>query len=128
MKLDQGPEVGSPIVDGIAIGKALVWARDRRPGSIPGTAEEERKRLARAIVRATRGVEDLIRLLGPAEAELFVPEVAILGELAPVLHARVEGGETAEQAIQAATSQVTTDLLLDARARLLDGLGTDPRS
>jgi phosphocarrier protein FPr len=122
------PEAGSPIVDGIAIGRAVVWAPERGPRSVPGTAEQERRRLTRAILHATRGVEDLIRVLGPGEGELFLPEAAILGELGPILLARVEGGETAEQAIQGATSQVTTDLLLDARARLLDGLGNDQRS
>ena len=126
--LDAGPEVGSPIVDGIAIGRAIVWGPEPASRSVPGTAEEERRRLTRAILHATRGVEDLIRILGPGEGELFVPEVAILGELGPILLARVEGGETAEQAIHEATSQVTTDLLLDARARLLDGLGNDQRS
>lgn len=128
MKLDREPEPGSPIVDGIAIGKAIVWASDRGQQGVAGTAEEERGRLGRAILHATRGVEDLIRLLGPAEAELFGPEVAILGELGPMLLARVDQGDTAEQAIQEATSRVTTDLLLDARARLLDGLGDDRRS
>jgi phosphoenolpyruvate-protein kinase (PTS system EI component) len=125
MKPERGPEAGSPIVDGIAIGKAVVWATDPEPRRVPGTAGQERRRLARAIPHATRGVERLIRLLGPAEAELFVPEVAILAELGPLLLARVDEGETAEQAINEATSQVSTDLLLDARTRLLEGLGHD---
>ncbi len=128
MKPDRGPEAGSPVVDGIAIGKAVLWATDPDPRSVPGTADEERTRLARAILRATRGVEDLIGLLGPEEAELFEPEVAILAELGPLLVARVDRGATAEEAIAEATSQVTTDLLLDARARLLEGLGHDHRS
>jgi phosphoenolpyruvate-protein kinase (PTS system EI component) len=128
MTLDPGPEAGSPVVDGIAIGKAVVWPSDPEAPDVPGSAWEERKRLTRAIHHATHGVEDLIRLLGPAEAELFVPELAILAELGPLLLARIDGGETAEQAINKATSQVTTDLLLDARARLLDGLGHGHRS
>ena len=128
MTLDRGPQAGSPVVDGIAVGRALVWPSDPEAPAISGNAGEERKRLARAIQLATRGVENLIRLLGPAEAELFVPEVAILAELEPLLLARVDAGATAEQAITGATSQVTTDLLLDARARLLDGLGHDHRS
>ncbi|HTB72709.1 MAG TPA: putative PEP-binding protein [Polyangiaceae bacterium] len=130
MKLEREPEPesGSPVVDGIAIGKAVVWASHRARRGVPGTAAEEHGRLRRAILHATRGVEDLIRQLGPAEAELFGPEVAILAELGPLLLARVEHGETAEQAIHEATSRVTTDLLLDARARLLDGLGNDQRS
>ena len=128
MMLERGPEAGSPIVDGIAIGKAVVWATDPEPRRARGTAEQERRRVAHAIPHATRGVERLIRLLGRAEAELFVPEVAILAELGPLLLARVDDGETAEQAINGATSQVSTDLLLDARTRLLEGLGHDHRS
>jgi len=125
---ERGPEVGSPIVDGIAIGKAVVWETDPEPRRVSRTAGQERSLLARAILRATRGVEALIRLLAPAEAELFVPEVAILAELGPLLLARVDSGETAEHAINDATSQVSTDLLLDARARLLEGLGHNHRS
>lgn len=128
MKPERGPEAGSPIVDGIAIGKAVVWATDVEPRRSPRTAEQERARLARAIPHATCGVERLIRLLEPAEAELFAPEVAILAELGPLLLARVDEGETAEQAINEATSQVSTDLLLDARTRLLEGLGHHHRS
>ena len=69
-----------------------------------------------------------MRDLPPAEADLFVPELAILAELRPLLVERVDGGASAEEAIHAATAQVSTDLLLDARARLLDGLGRDSRS
>jgi phosphoenolpyruvate-protein kinase (PTS system EI component) len=128
MKPERGPEAGSPAVDGIAIGRAVVWASDPEPRSVAGTAEEEHRRLARALLRATRGVEDLVRILPPVEAELFVPEVAILAELGPMLFGRVDGGATAEDAVNEATSQVSTDLLLDARARLLDGLGHSTRS
>jgi multiphosphoryl transfer protein len=128
MKLERGPEVGSPAVDGIAIGGAVVWASDPQPRSVAGTVKEERVRLASALRRATRGVEDLVRLLPPAEAELFVPEAAILAELGPLLLGRIEGGATAEDAVNEATSQVSTDLLLDARARLLDGLDHSQRS
>jgi phosphoenolpyruvate-protein kinase (PTS system EI component) len=128
MRAERGPEVGSPVVDGIAIGRAVVWASDPEPRTVAGTAAEENGRLVRALLRATRGVEELVRLLPPEEAELFVPEIAILAELGPLLLRRVEGGETAEEAVNAGTSQVSTDLLLDARARLLDGLGHNQRS
>ncbi len=125
---ERGPEAGTPVVDGIAIGRAAVWASDPEPRPVVGTAEEERRRLARALLRATRGVEDLVRLLPPREAELFGPEVAILAELGPLMLERVDRGATAEDAVNQATSRVSTDLLLDARARLLDGLGHDQRS
>jgi len=128
MSPERGPEAGSPVVDGIAIGRAIVWARDPEPRSVAGTAEEEHRRLARALLRATHGVENLVRLLPPPEAELFVPEVAILAELGPILLGRVDGGATAEEAVNEATAEVSTDLLLDARARLLDGLGHSQRS
>jgi phosphocarrier protein FPr len=128
MNPERGPEAGSPVVDGIAIGRAVVWAGDAAPRRMAGTVEEEHRRLARAFLRATRGVEDLVRFLPPAEAALFVPEVAILAELGPLLLARVDGGATAEAAVKEATSQVSTDLLLDARERLLDALDHDQRS
>jgi multiphosphoryl transfer protein len=115
-------------VDGIAIGRAVVWGSDPEPRSVAGTPEEERRRLGRALVRVTRDVQDLARLLPPAEAELFAPEVAILDELGPVLLQRIDLGATAEEAVQEATSRVSTDLLLDARARLLDSLSHDWRS
>ena len=92
----EGPEAGSPVVDGIAIGRAVVWASDPEPRKTAGTAEEEHRRLGRALLRATRDVDDLVRHLPPAEAELFVPEVAILAELGPLLLERVAGGATAE--------------------------------
>jgi phosphoenolpyruvate-protein kinase (PTS system EI component) len=128
MNPERGPEAGSPVVDGIAIGRAVVWAGDPAPRTVAGTAEEEHRRLARAFLRATRGVEDLVRFLPPAEAELFVPEVAILAELGPLLLGRVDAGATAEEAVNEATSQVSTELLLDARERLLDALDHDQRS
>jgi phosphoenolpyruvate-protein kinase (PTS system EI component) len=62
------------------------------------------------------------------EAELFEPEVAILNELAAVLDARIEAGLRAEEAVEEATSGAPTDLLVDVRARLLDGLAFDQRS
>ncbi len=128
MKPARGPETGSPAVDGIAIGRAVLWASNPEPRSVAGTAQEEHTRLARALRRATQEVEDLVRLLPPAESDLFVPEVAILAELGPLLLGRVASGATAEEAVNEVTSQVSTDLLLDARARLLDGIGQDPRS
>ncbi len=128
MSSEREAETGSAVIDGIAIGRAVVWASEPAPRRMAGTAEEEHRRLVRAHLRATRGVEDLVRLLPPAEAELFVPEVAILAELGPLLLGRIDGGATAEEAVNGATSQVSTDLLLDARARLLDCLAHDERS
>lgn len=128
MNPERGCFTGAPVVDGIVMGRAVVWARDPETRSAPGSTPEEHERLARVIQRTTRDVEDLVRFLPPAEAELFLPEVAILSELGPLLLARVDGGATAEDAVNEATSQVSTDLLLDARARLLDGLAQSRRS
>jgi phosphoenolpyruvate-protein kinase (PTS system EI component) len=122
------PEPASAVVEGIAIGRAIVWASDPLPRSLAGTVAEEHARLAWAIRRATRGVEELVRLLPRSEAELFEPEVAILGELGPVMLARVDAGARAEDAVNEATSELPTDLLVDARARLLDGLAHDSRT
>jgi hypothetical protein len=74
------PEVGRPIVEGIAMGRAIVWAGDPPPRDQVGAIHEERARLVRALARATRGVRDLARTLPPAEAELFEPELSILAE------------------------------------------------
>ena len=128
MTTERGPEGGSPVVEGIAIGRAVIWESHPEPWSTPGTTREETERVGRAVLRANRGIEELVRLLPPEEAELFEPEMAILAELGPLLTGMVEGGASAEEAINEATSQVSTDLLLDARARLLDGLGHGPRS
>jgi phosphoenolpyruvate-protein kinase (PTS system EI component) len=128
MMPERAPEAGSPVVDGIAIGRASVWASHPEARNAAGTADEERRRIDGALASAIRGVEDLVRLLPPSEAELFEPEIAILAELGPLLRDAVGRGNSAEEAINDATSQVSTDLLLDARARLLDGLGDGPRS
>ena len=116
------------MVEGIAIGKAIVWASDPITRNKVRTVAQERARLGRAIVRATRGVEELVRLLGPSEAELFEPEIAILKELEPLLLAAADAGLQAEDAVNQATGQVSTDLLVDARARLIDALAFADRS
>jgi phosphoenolpyruvate-protein kinase (PTS system EI component) len=128
MAPERMPEPGSPVVEGIAIGRAIVWESDPAPENVVRTPAQERVRLERAILRATRGVEELVRLLGSAEAELFGPEIEILRELEPLLLAKVDAGMPAEEAVNEATSQVSTDLLVDARARLIDGLGYAQRS
>jgi len=95
---------------------------------VAGTIEEEHARLARAIRRATLGVEELVRLLPRSEAELFEPEILILEEVGPVMLGQVDTGVKAEDAVNQTLSQLSTDLLVDARARLLDGLARDERT
>jgi phosphoenolpyruvate-protein kinase (PTS system EI component) len=123
----EGPELGLAIVEGIAIGRAVVWASDPAPRPVT-TIAREHLRLDRAITRAASGVEEMVRLLPRAEAELFEPEIAILSELRPALLEQVDAGERAEDSVNEATSVASTDLLADARARLLDGLAHDERS
>jgi phosphocarrier protein FPr len=127
-EIESRPEAASAVVEGIAIGRAVVWESDPAPRAVAGTVEEEHARLARAIRRATRSLEELVRLLPRTEAELFEPEIAILGELGPVMLARVDAGIRAEDAVNETTSELPMDLLVDARARLLDGLAHDPRT
>jgi phosphoenolpyruvate-protein kinase (PTS system EI component) len=122
------PEEGAAVVEGIAIGQAVVWADDPVPLSSRGDASQQTVRLERALARATAGVEELVRLLPRAEAELFEPELAILSELGPALIQRVEAGEGAEDCVNDVTSLASTDLLADVRARLLDGLAYGERS
>jgi phosphoenolpyruvate-protein kinase (PTS system EI component) len=124
----QRPEEGVAIVEGIAIGRAIVWAGDPASRPVVTSTTLEHLRLDRAVARATSGVEELVRLLPRAEAELFEPELAILSELRPVLLERVDAGMRAEDCVNEATSLSSNDLLADARARLLDGLAYDERS
>jgi len=128
MSTERLPESGAALVEGIAIGRAIVWLSDPPPRSVPRTVAQERARLGRALLRATRDVEELVRLLGAAEAELFEPEIEILKELEPLLLARMDAGLTAEDAVHEATNPVSTDLLVDARTRLIDGLAHAERS
>ena len=128
MSIERLPESGVALVEGIAIGRAIVWLSDPAPRSVTRTVAQERARLERAILRATRGVEELVRLLGATEAELFEPEIEILKELEPLLFAKVDAGLQAEEAVHEATNPVSTDLLVDARTRLIDGRAHAERS
>jgi phosphoenolpyruvate-protein kinase (PTS system EI component) len=118
----------SAVVEGIGIGRASVWANDPTPRAEAGTVADEHIRLAGAIRLATAGVEDLVRLLPPGEAELFEPELAILRELTPRMLGHVDAGMSAEDAVDASMAKRPTDLVDDARARLLDALGRGPRT
>ena len=122
---DLVPETGAAAVEGIAIGHALVVPAPTGEARTKGTPDEEETRLRAAIARVVADVEALIEALAPPEASLFEPEREILRELAPAMLERVAAGETAEEAAVGATTPATTDLLLDARARLLDALSGD---
>jgi phosphotransferase system HPr (HPr) family protein len=126
---DLVPERGSGAVEGIAIGRALVMiakeqadeARADAAGA-PLGPQEERARLAGAEARALAELEVLMAALGPEERALFEPEEAIVREVAAGAALRTLAGETSEEAVVAMTQDGRTDLLADARARLLDSL------
>ena len=125
---DLVPETAAAAVEGIAIGKAYLIAAVAHEEV--DSEEAPDSRVARAFERARNSLGALIASLPPREAELFEPEAHILADLEPVVQTRVAAGDTPATAILAATSTVATDLVLDARARLLEGLsgGGGPRS
>jgi multiphosphoryl transfer protein len=118
---DLVPETAAAAVEGIAIGRAVLVAAVSQDDV--DSSEEPASRVARAFARAHASLAALIAFLPPREAELFEPEAHILTDLEPTVQAHVAEGETPAAAIVLATSAVATDLVLDARARLLEGLG-----
>jgi phosphotransferase system HPr (HPr) family protein len=129
---DLVPDRGSGAVEGIAIGRALVasglvTAHDEGRVSAPPTRrpDEERARLAKAEARALEELRVLLEGLAPEERALFEPERAILRDVAAAAVERTLAGETSEQAVLATTQDVPTDLVLDARARLMEALGDE---
>ena len=121
---DLVPEAGAAAVDGIAVGVAFVVAATApAEPRVMGSKAEERARLAAAIAHVERDLEELLRVLPPQERELFLPEREILRALAPLLMERAGAGESAESAVAHETEvKVMTDLLADARSRLLERL------
>jgi phosphotransferase system HPr (HPr) family protein len=126
---DLVPERGSGAVEGIAIGRALVVTVKARASAVDplerATGHHERARLAVAEARALAELDALISALPPEEKALFEPERAIVREVAAEAAARVEQGETCEQAVVALTENAPIDLIVDARARLLEALADD---
>jgi phosphocarrier protein FPr len=119
---------GRALVDGIAVGRAFVHAPPP-PSAPPSTdARRERDRIRHACTRVCHELEELVRSLPDGEAELFVPELAIVQELGPLLEEHVGRGHSAERAVLATTPAHVADLILDARARLLDALGGTERA
>ncbi len=109
-------ELASGMVEGIGAGRAVVLAESAVESPRGGRTLEQ------AIASAIRDVEALMALLPPDVAALFAPEVPILEELGTRVAARVALGEAVEDAVIEETSSTATDLLLDARARILDAL------
>ncbi len=122
---DLVPFMGVTVVEGIAVGWAVHWARPRARERPPSTPVAERTRIDVALARASAGVSDLVRALPRSEAQLFVPELEILKDLGRRLRDRISAGEAGESAVWTETAAETTDLLVDARARLLDALADE---
>jgi multiphosphoryl transfer protein len=118
---DLVPETGAVAVEGIAIGHAfLVGVVGKDDAGAPG---DPAARTVLAFAQAKASLATLIASLPPREAALFEPEVQILDDLEPTVLARVAAGDTPGAAIATATEIAPTDLIVDARARLLEGLG-----
>jgi multiphosphoryl transfer protein len=116
---DLVPELATGTVEGIGAGRAVVIAEAAVESPRGGRTIEH------AIASAIREVEALMSALPPEAAALFAPEVPILEELGTRVAARMALGEPVEDAVIEETSSTATDLLLDARARILDGLRGD---
>ena len=121
---DLVPESAVAGVPGIAIGQAVVALASDPTAATQGTVLEEQARATAAFARVRADVLALVRALPRAEALLFEPEIAIVESLAPRVQGRVSQGARAEDAVVAQTEATlaTTDLLIDARTRLLDAL------
>jgi multiphosphoryl transfer protein len=119
---DLVPERGEGGAAGIAIGRALVTPRAEESDDAPRSAAEERARLEEAVRRVEADLVALIASLSPEEAPLFEPAVPILRELSIGAGRAIDEGHAADVAVRRVTEDAPTDLILDARARLLSAL------
>lgn len=110
---DLVPAEAAAVVEGVAIGVARVLEEEARAEVVS---------LEEAFARARAELAALIAALPAAEAALFAPETTLLEELEPVVQARVAAGEVPSEAVAAAAASGATDLLDDARRRVLDAL------
>ena len=116
---DLVPETGTAEVAGIAIGVAVVA---RRTDDADAPLDTRRDALAAAFAQVGEDLAVLVAALSPDEAALFEPERAIVLDLERYVLARLDEGAGARDAILEATSTGGSDLLLDARARVLAAL------
>ena len=120
--------IGVSRVPGIAVGSAVLWRMDPPRPRVVGPRDEEHARLAAGIAMAKAGVSELMNLLPRTEAELFEPELMILDELATTLEGTLLEGMCAEEVVERAMAEAAVDLLVDARARILDAMAQSYRS
>jgi phosphocarrier protein FPr/phosphocarrier protein len=142
-------ETGAAAVAGIAVGPALVLDDDEAtsPGGDSGARSapltdglelDASARAAMAFAQVRRDLEAMVRALPVAEGVLFEPEIAIVKALDGPVRARVHRGQGFEQALaeevmagrgeaQAGTT-AQSDLIVDARERLLDAYAGETQS
>jgi len=120
---DLVPERGEGGAAGIAIGRALVHATGAEEDAGPGTTVEERARLDDAARRVEEDLAALTSSLSAEESPLFEPAIPILRDLSAAAARAIEEGHAADVAVRRVTEEASTDLVLDARARLLAALG-----
>lgn len=119
---DLVPENGAVAAPGIAIGEAIVFLEDEPEVRARGTDEEEIALARAAFAKARSDVEHIVKTLPKHEAQLFEPELLILQSLEPMVRKQIEGGAIAEDAVRAEAVAGPSDLIDDARRRLLDAL------
>jgi len=118
---DLVPERAASVVEGIAIGHALVLVDEAASAEV-GTVAQERARAEAAFARTRVDLSALLAALPAAEAALFAPELAILSALEGEVLTRIDRGEGADQAVEQEATRGPTDLVDDARRRLLEAL------
>ncbi|HZU83958.1 MAG TPA: HPr family phosphocarrier protein [Polyangiaceae bacterium] len=119
---DLAPEIGSAAVEGVAVGRAVVAMSEERAPGEPRSVADETTRARGALLRAEDELAQLALALPPREAALFEPERAIVRDAAARIEGEIAAGRSAEDAVRAVLGGRATDLIADARARLLDAL------
>jgi len=119
---DLVPEHGTGAAVGIAIGEAIVVLEESESTRERGTDDEERARAMAAFARARDELAAVISSLPTHEATLFEPELTILQALEPAVLGQIAAGASAEEAVRAEAVHGPSDLIDDARRRLLDAL------
>jgi phosphotransferase system HPr (HPr) family protein len=113
---DLVPQLATGMVEGIGAGRAMMI------GDVEAPSPRSVRTIEQAIAFAIREVDVLIAALPADAAVLFAPERPILEELGARVAARIALGEAVEDAVIEETASNVSDLLLDARARILDAL------
>ncbi len=119
---DLVPERGEGGAAGIAMGRALVIEPALEGDAPRRSTSEENARLDEAARRVEAELVALIASLSAKEAPLFEPAVPILRELVLAAARAIAEGHAADAAVRRVTEVAPTDLILDARARLLSAL------